>query len=383
MWGPLLFFAIMTFIFASIFWFAQPFMDAVDASFTWLASRVHGADSRPGIGREFIANGLITSFGAILVFVPQIFILFVGIGLLESTGYLARAATLIDRPFSKLGLTGRSFVPLLSGFSCAVPAIIASRNISSARDRWMTIFIIPLMTCSARLPVYVLLLSFVFQGNSAWQAGWWLAALYISSLVVGAIAAAILNRLIPKDSASLLLMELPLYRRPRFRVVFRQSLTRTLTYITRAGPVILCIAIVLWFGTNFPRHGGETPADRLEHSYAGRVGHWIEPVVAPMGVGLAGRRWIDFGLRRAGGLRLDDGGNVSRLGRRKRRRARIADQGNAHRDPGFGRGKNFYPGERRGTFDFFHDRPAMHVDVRGQSARDGFMEVRGGPTRFV
>lgn len=280
--GPFLFFAIMTTLFASIFWFAQPFADGIDGGFSFLANKVAG-EGEPGVLRDFLAHGLIASFGAIFVFIPQIFILFFGIGLLESTGYLARAATLIDRPFSKVGLTGRSFVPILSGFSCAVPAIIATRNISSARDRWITNFVIPLMTCSARLPVYALLLTFLFQGEAPWKAGFVLALLYFGALVLGGFAAGVLNRIIPKDAASILLMELPLYRQPRFRVVLHQSLVRTKGYIFRAGPVILVIAVGLWFASNFPNYEMADASQKLETSYAGRAGHWLEPIVAPMG----------------------------------------------------------------------------------------------------
>ncbi|RYZ84011.1 MAG: ferrous iron transporter B, partial [Proteobacteria bacterium] len=153
--GLLIFVTIMALLFTSIFWVAAPLMDAVDQLFSAVNTFVSNWD-KDSLWVDFLANGVITSFAAVLIFVPQIFILFMGIGVLESTGYLARAATLIDKPFSLVGMSGRSFVPVLSGFACAVPAMIATRNISSARDRWITNFIIPLMTCSARLPVYAL-----------------------------------------------------------------------------------------------------------------------------------------------------------------------------------------------------------------------------------
>lgn len=281
--GPMLFFGIMTLLFASIYWMAAPFMDLVDGGFSSIADTIR-ENAGGSIWGDFAADGIVASFGAVLIFVPQIFILFVGIGLLESTGYLARAATLIDRVFSAVGLTGRSFVPILSGFSCAVPAMIASRNIASRRDRWITNFVIPLMTCSARLPVYALLLGFLFFEGSALLAGFSLALLYMGSLFVGAAAAAILNRLIPKDTASSLLMELPMYRRPRVRVVLRQSLTRTWSYVRRAGPIIFVIAVVMWFGSNFPHYDEPDATVKLEQSYAGRVGQVLEPVFRPMGV---------------------------------------------------------------------------------------------------
>src|SRR6185312_10439585 len=221
--GLVFFFQIMGLIFSSIFWAAQPFMDLVDAGFSWLKEAViHLVPI--SLLADFLGNGLVASFGAVMTFVPQIFILFIGIGLLEGSGYLARAATLIDQPFSKLGLSGRSFVPILSGFACAVPAMMASRNIPSKRDRMITNFVIPLMTCSARLPVYALLLAFLFHDQPAWKPGLALAALYMGSLVIGALAAAIVNKILTKNNQAIFMMELPLYRKPHWKVLVRQSL---------------------------------------------------------------------------------------------------------------------------------------------------------------
>ena len=282
--GLLMFFGIMGALFSSIFWVAAPFMDAVDKSFSFLKEHVIAINDQ-ALWTDFIGNGIVGSFGAVMVFVPQIFILFFCIGILESSGYLARAATLIDRPFSRLGMSGRSFVPILSGFACAVPAMIATRNISSTRDRWITTFVIPLMTCSARLPVYALLIAFLYHGESPWRAGFALASLYLGSLVVGGIAAGIVNKLIPEKDRAFFMMELPLYRKPKLRVLVRQSLTRTLSYVKRAGPAIFTFAVLIWVGTNFPRQtGNESAQQKLEKSYAGQVGHIIEPVVYPMGV---------------------------------------------------------------------------------------------------
>ncbi len=281
--GILMFLGIMGTLFTSIFWFAAPFMHAIDEGFSFLSRTVLQLDEK-ALWADFLANGIISSFGAVMVFVPQIFILFFGIGLLEGSGYLARAATLIDKPFSKLGMSGRSFVPILSGFACAVPAMIATRNISSSRDRWITTFIIPLMTCSARLPVYALLLAFLFRGEGAWKAGLILAGLYIGSLLVGSLAASVVHRLIPEKDKAFFMMELPLYRRPKLRVLLQQSWTRTLSYIKRAGPMIFIFAVLIWIGTTFPLRDAASPQQRLEKSYAGQAGHLIEPLFAPMGV---------------------------------------------------------------------------------------------------
>ena len=233
---------------------------------------------------DFLGHGIFASLGSVLVFIPQIFILFFVIGFLESSGYLARAASLIDRPFSKLGLSGRSFVPILSGFACAVPAIMATRNISSTRDRLLTTFVIPLMTCSARLPVYSLLLSFLLQDQSAGLKGLWLAALYLGSLGIGAMAAAILNKTIAKIKPGFFLMELPLYRWPKFSVLLRQALSRTRGYALKAGPVILVFAVLIWFGTTFPNSNATSAQEKLQTSYMAVAGHHLEPVLRPLGV---------------------------------------------------------------------------------------------------
>lgn len=281
--GIFLFVLIMGALFSSVYWVATPFMDLIDGWFT-SANEAVVALAPGSLWTDFLANGVITSFAAFMVFVPQIFILFLGIGLLESTGYLARAATLIDRPFSALGMSGRSFVPLLSGFACAVPAIIATRNIPSKKDRMITSFIVPLMSCSARLPVYALCIAFLFHGESAWKAGLALAALYLGSIVLGALAAGIVSRFIPAKDSSFFMMELPIYRRPKFRVLLRQSYTRTLSYVKRAGPIIFAFAVVIWVGSTFPNYQTEDAHQKLEESYIGQMGKVIEPVVAPMGV---------------------------------------------------------------------------------------------------
>lgn len=279
--GPALFLGVMFLLFSSIYWLAAPFMDFIDETFGTWADAVAGATG-PGLLGDFLSQGVVTGVGAVMVFVPQIFILFIGIGALEATGYFSRAAAIVDRFFTGIGLSGRSFVPLLSGFSCAIPAMISARNISSKRDRWITTFIIPLMTCSARLPVYALLLGFLFVDASPWIAGAVLALLYLGSLVVGGLAAGILNRILPQDKSSFLLMELPLYRRPHGRVVLRQALFRTWDYVRRAGPTIFVISVVLWTASTFPNYEAP-PAERLQTSYAGQAGHVFEPLFRPMG----------------------------------------------------------------------------------------------------
>lgn len=279
--GVIFFIAVMTLLFSSIYWFATPFMDGIESGLSVLSDYMSGLLGE-GLLSDFVNNGLIAGVGSVVVFVPQIFILFLGIGFLESSGYLTRAATLVDKPFSWLGMGGRSFVPVLSGFACAVPALMATRNISSARDRWITNFIIPLMTCSARLPVYALLLVFIFPDN-ALKAGVALTGLYFFALLTGVIAAGVLNKILKKSGTSLFMMELPLYRLPKFKVLLFQTLDRTKSFLKRAGPVIFVLSVFIWLGSTFPNYqlqGNE----RFQTSYLAKAGQAIEPVFSPMGV---------------------------------------------------------------------------------------------------
>lgn len=281
-WGLAIFTAIMALLFTSIFWVAAPAMDAITGTCEWLAAKILAA--APGrLWADFLAGGIVLSAGSILTFVPQIMILFLGITLLEDSGYLARAATLIDRPLSRLGLNGRSFVPLLSGYACAIPAMLAARTIPNRKERWLTLFIIPLMSCSARLPVYSLLLAFIFWGQPAWKPGVALTVIYLFSLVVGAAAATLVNRLIRANDPSFFMMELPLYRPPSIRAVLNNVLLKTQSYLVKAGPAIFVFATVLWAATTFPHYNAPTPSEKFNHSYAAQAGHFITPVMEPMG----------------------------------------------------------------------------------------------------
>ncbi len=280
--GLVIFFAVMSALFGSIFWLAAPVMDWVDQALSWLAEAVVNAVPE-GLLAQFLSDGVIASVAAVAVFIPQIFILFVGINLLEDSGYLARAATLIDRPLSLVGLGGRSFVPILSGYACAVPAMLSARSINSRRERWLTLFILPLMSCSARLPVYALLLTFVFFDGASWAAGFTLAAIYLGTIVLGAIAASLAGRFLQLEDRSFFMLELPVYRMPRLKVVLRQALTRTMNYVKRAGPAIFTFALIVWVATTFPNYDLEDKTERLDSSYAAQVGKYIEPVFEPMG----------------------------------------------------------------------------------------------------
>lgn len=283
-WGLLFFVIFMSLIFTSIFWAAAPLMDAVDSAFGALASwAVDSLASQPLLA-DFVGNAVIGGLGSVLIFLPQIFILFLGISYLEDSGYMARAASLIDRPLSKLGLNGRSFVPLLSGYACAIPAMMAARTISSKKERFLTVFIVPLMSCSARLPVYALLLSFLLVGSSAWWGGLALAFIYLGSLVVGALASGVANKILKTTDDSIFMLELPVYRRPQLRAILKQVLSKTRSYVVKAGPVIFVLSLFIWAASTFPSYQAEDPTDRLTGSYAASVGRMIEPVLEPMGV---------------------------------------------------------------------------------------------------
>lgn len=300
-WGLVFFFLIMAFTFTSIFWMANPFMELVDELFGYFSTSASGLLGNTWYS-DLIADGIISGTGSVLVFLPQILILFLILGLLEDTGYLARGAMLIDKPLSKIGLNGKSFVPMLSGFACAIPAMLAARTISNRRERLLTIFIIPLMSCSARLPVYALLIAFLIPSDKAWLAGIALAVVYISSILGSLVVAAFINKFNRKiinavDSSSFIL-ELPAYRVPKIKNVIRNSFENARQYIFRAGPIIVVLSIVIWCLTYFPNHSpaidtqGLSPeeavqiieAERLSTSYAADLGKVIQPIMSPLGM---------------------------------------------------------------------------------------------------
>jgi ferrous iron transport protein B len=300
-WGLVIFFLVMAITFTSIFWAAVPLMDLVDLGFAALNNLVINIWGHTWL-TDLVADGIINGTGAVAIFVPQIMILFLILGFLEDTGYLARSAMLIDKPLSKIGLNGRSFVPLLSGFACAVPAMLAARTIANRRERMITIFIIPLISCSARLPVYILLLSFLTPRGELWIAGLGLAAIYIFSIAISLTVAAIINKMNKKiiraEDNSSFIIELPSYKMPKFSVVMHNTYLSTKEYINKAGPVILTFSIILWFLTYFPNIHPDVQKDnlskkessqlvvseRLESSYAADLGKVIEPVMKPLGL---------------------------------------------------------------------------------------------------
>lgn len=281
--GGLAFSLVMLVLFQSIFTWSAPAMDAVESAVigvgVWVLPFLP-----EGVLRDFTADALFSGIGAFLVFVPQIFVLTFVIGLLEDSGYLARAAVICHKPLRFFGLSGKSFIPMLSGVACAIPAIYAARSIESPRARFLTYLAIPLMPCSARLPVYTLLIAIfipretVLGGLFGWQ-GLTLFGIYVFGMVAGLAIAGLVNRLTPSEDQMPFMMELPAYRLPALVPIVRKSVQRAKHFVTKAGVVILSVTIVIWILGYFPNQGADLGA-----SWLGMAGQWIEPVFQPLGL---------------------------------------------------------------------------------------------------
>jgi ferrous iron transport protein B len=289
-YGLAIFLAVMCGMFTAIFWLAAPLMDGVDALFGLVIAALKTNLPQNWL-TDLLADGLIGGTGAVMVFLPQIAILFLVMGWLEDSGYLARGAALVDKPLSKIGLNGRSFVPLLSGYACAIPAMLAARTIPNRRERMLTLLIIPLMSCSARLPVYTLLLAFLMPRDKPWLGGVALTGLYLLGFVAGALVSTVVGRLLKVrgGEASGFLLELPALRAPVARVVLMSTWHKTEQYLRKAGPTILAIALGLWILTHTPVQpapvdGSDREYVAVSNSHAARIGRFIEPVTEPMGL---------------------------------------------------------------------------------------------------
>jgi len=265
----------MTGLFWSVFSAAAPFMDWTEGFFGWLGG-LAAAHLPESLLTSLLVNGVIAGFGAVAVFIPQIAILFLALGLLEDSGYLARGAMLVDRVLSLVGLNGKSFVPLLSGNACAIPAALAARTIPGHKERMLTLLVIPLMSCSARLPVWGLLLAFLVPPDKPWLGGIALTSIYLLSIAFASVAAFVGGRILrlPESNTGFQL-ELPMWRPPTFRTVVVSAWDRTFSYVQRAGLTILGVSVAFWAFMTFP-----TP----ERSFAYVAGQLIEPLLAPMGV---------------------------------------------------------------------------------------------------
>jgi ferrous iron transport protein B len=291
--GTLLFAAVMVTFFQLIFAWATPAMDWIDGAVAALAGRVH-ANLGEGLLAGLLADGVIAGVGAVVIFLPQIVLLFSLLYLLEDVGYMARAAFVVDRAMGRIGLEGRAFVALLSSYACAVPGIMATRTIPSPRDRLVTIMVAPLMTCSARLPVYALLIGAFVPATSVWGPiglqGLVLLGLYVLGALAALGAAALLGRTLLPGEGLPFTMELPSYRWPTPLLWASQVWGSAWAFLRRAGTIILVATIALWLLLSFPRvdpppdlDGAAAASFEIEHSIAGHLGHAIEPVIAPLG----------------------------------------------------------------------------------------------------
>jgi ferrous iron transport protein B len=305
--GYLIFAGIMMVLFQGVFSLAKLPMEAITVVFQTISSTIKSI-LPDGLVSNFIVQGLIGGMEGVVVFVPQIFILFFLIGLLEDSGYMVRASFITDRIMRKLGLNGRSIIPLVGGFACAIPSIMATRSIKSKRERLATMIVVPLMSCSARLPVYVLLVSVAIPFAQFWgpfhAQTFVITSAYMAGIVVAVILAFIFRLFQGKQSSSEFILELPAYQVPRLQTVLHQAWLKCLSFLSEAGKVIIVISMILWFLSNFgpskamktaeteahilsqldPSHSEDIKTTlRLEASYAGHLGKWIEPAIEPLG----------------------------------------------------------------------------------------------------
>ncbi len=287
--GPVILLIVLGFIFNAIFNWAQYPMAAISSGIEWIS--VVAADSLPdGVLKSLIIDGIISGVGSILVFFPQILLLVFFLSLLEDSGYMARMAFMMDRLMHKIGLHGKSVLPLLSGFACAIPAVMAARTIENRRDRLITIMIIPLMSCSARLPVYTLLIAAFIPnrqllGFISLQAVV-LMGIYFLGMFTSIFVSIIFKKSFQPHPTNAMLMEMPPYRMPLLTSLWWQIYERGKTFLVNAGSIILAISIFLWFLASYPKPDNYdllTSKERLKQSYAGQIGQTIEPVIKPLG----------------------------------------------------------------------------------------------------
>jgi ferrous iron transport protein B len=307
-WGVPIFLMLMYLVFSLTFSLGNPLMNLIDGGFRWLSGFLSGLWS-PGSSsplKSLIVDGVIGGVGSVVIFLPNIVLLFMAIAILEGTGYMARAAFVMDRFMSKVGLHGKSFIPLLIGFGCTVPAIMATRTLESRRDRLITMMVLPLMSCGARLPIYALMIPAFFPARWQGPALW---AIYVTGILLALGGAYFLRATLFRGENTPFLMELPPYRLPTATSLLVQMWTRAWLYVKKAGTVILGAAIILWFLTFYPKppadyilpagfdnttaesatvfseidDAGLAQAAELSYSFAGRVGRLLEPVIRPLG----------------------------------------------------------------------------------------------------
>lgn len=289
-WGLPIFLGLMYLVFWLTFTVGTPPMTWLESLFAWLGVKVGnfwplGSDS---LLRSLLVDGIISGVGGVLVFLPNILLLFLGLSVLEDSGYMARAAFMMDRLMHKIGLHGKSFIPMLTGFGCTVPAIMATRTLENNRDRLTTMLVLPLMSCGARLTIYALIIPAFFP--ETWQAPMlWL--IYLIGIILAIVSAKLLRSTLFRGESEPFVMELPPYRLPTLKSVLLHMWERGELYLKKAGTMILGVSILLWFLTTFPKTAIEDPAlsaadqqaEVLSHTFAGRIGRAIEPAIKPMG----------------------------------------------------------------------------------------------------
>ncbi len=282
--GPLILFALLFVVFQAVFSWAEPFADALEGGIGWLTGQTRAAMPE-GLPRDLVTDGILAGVGAVVVFLPLIVILFFFILAMEASGYMARAAFLMDRMMAGVGLSGRSFIPLLSSFACAIPGIMATRSITDPKDRLTTILIAPLMTCSARLPVYAVIIAAFIPNRSVLGPvglqGLVLLGLYVFGIIAAMVVALVLRRSVTKGAASGFIMELPKYQMPHPKDLAIGLWQRAWIFLRRAGTIIFMVTVVLWLLLNFPRAApGE---DQVDASIAGHLANGLAVVVEPIG----------------------------------------------------------------------------------------------------
>ena len=285
--GPLIFVGLLTFIFQAIFSWAGIPMNMIDNSIARFGNWVDH-QLPPGLLTDLLVEGIIGGAGAILIFLPQILILIFFMTLLEDFGYMARVAIMMDKAMTKVGLHGRSVLPLMSGYACAIPGIMATRTIESWKERLVTILVLPLMSCSARLPIYALMIGAFIPNQTVFGyfglQGLTMVLMYFLGTVTALILSLVFSSWIKTEKKSSFIMELPPYRIPLMRSVFRQVYTRGKLFVTDAGKIIMAISIVLWFLASFPKvDSGNGQEQTIHSSYAAKIGKTIEPMIAPLG----------------------------------------------------------------------------------------------------
>jgi ferrous iron transport protein B len=309
-WGYLILLVVLFFLFQSVFWLAQYPMDGIEVTFKYIGTYLNH-HLPEAWWSNLLVNGFVAGLSGILVFIPQIMILFGLITILEDTGYMARISFLSDRLMRKVGLNGKSVMPMISGFACAVPAIMSTRNIENKKERLLTILVTPLMSCSARLPVYTILISLVipsqyYFGFLSLQ-GLVMMALYLLGTVMALVVSFLLKHFIKTNEKSFFILELPIYRNPRWKNVAITMVSKAKIFVTDAGKVIMIISLLLWFLSNFGPGENiknvqskytavaqqypnaidsvqrQLNIEKLQHSYAGILGKVIEPVIRPLG----------------------------------------------------------------------------------------------------